>query len=144
MTFEWDASRAAVNLRKHRVSFEDAVTVFLDPLAISFLDPDHSGEERREVRPYYQAAAGVAFGLSVPGWPHGRNGKTMKKQSLKTVEDGLRKEYDLSTLKGGVRGKYYQRAMAGTNLVLIVSRQSDKFLFGQSRKFLLTTSKLEG
>jgi hypothetical protein len=37
------------------------------------------------------------------------------------VEDGgeLRKEYDLSKLKGGVRGKYYSRATAGTNLVLI-------------------------
>jgi hypothetical protein len=42
----------------------------------------------------------------------------MKKQSAKTV-DGLRKEYDLSSLKGGVRGKYYRRATAGSNLVLI-------------------------
>jgi hypothetical protein len=43
----------------------------------------------------------------------------MKKASA--VEDGgeLRKEYDLSKLKGGVRGKYYSRATAGTNLVLI-------------------------
>jgi len=31
----------------------------------------------------------------------------------------MRKEYDLSKLRGGVRGKYYRRAMAGTNLVLI-------------------------
>jgi hypothetical protein len=33
--------------------------------------------------------------------------------------DDLRPEYDLSTLKGGVRGKYYKQAMAGTNLVLL-------------------------
>lgn len=49
VTFEWDAQKAAANLRKHRVAFEDAATVFLDPLAITFPDPDHSVEERREI-----------------------------------------------------------------------------------------------
>jgi hypothetical protein len=43
----------------------------------------------------------------------------MKKASAKTNSDELRAEYDLSKLKGGVRGKYYKRATAGTNLVLI-------------------------
>ena len=43
----------------------------------------------------------------------------MKKESAKTSDDSLRKEYDLSQLKGGVRGKYYRRATAGSNLVLI-------------------------
>jgi hypothetical protein len=43
----------------------------------------------------------------------------MRKQSAKTVDNGLREEYDLSRLKGGVRGKYYKQAIAGTNLVLI-------------------------
>jgi hypothetical protein len=43
----------------------------------------------------------------------------MKKESAKTVDDDLRQEYDLSQLKGGVRGKYYRQAAAGTNLVLI-------------------------
>ena len=42
----------------------------------------------------------------------------MKKTSRKR-SDELRPEYDLSNLKGGVRGKYYQQAIAGTNLVLI-------------------------
>jgi hypothetical protein len=42
----------------------------------------------------------------------------MKKESGKRSRD-LREEYDLSQLKGGVRGKYYARATAGTNLVLI-------------------------
>lgn len=49
MTFEWDASKSATNLVKHRVSFEDAAAVFLDPLAITFSDPDHSGTEHREI-----------------------------------------------------------------------------------------------
>ncbi len=43
----------------------------------------------------------------------------MKKEPPAKPNDGLRPEYDLSRLKGGVRGKYYERAAAGTNLVLI-------------------------
>jgi hypothetical protein len=43
----------------------------------------------------------------------------MKKASAKTMLIDLRPEYDLSQLKGGVRGKYHRRASAGTNLVLI-------------------------
>ena len=46
-SFEWDESKAAQNLRKHRLSFEEAASVFADPLAYTFSDPDHSvGEER--------------------------------------------------------------------------------------------------
>jgi uncharacterized protein len=47
--FEWDPNKAAANLTKHGVSFEDAATVFADPLAITFPDPDHSAEELREI-----------------------------------------------------------------------------------------------
>lgn len=43
----------------------------------------------------------------------------MRKESMKRRRDDLRPEYDLARLKGGVRGKYYQRAIAGTNLVLL-------------------------
>ena len=48
-TFEWDPSKAAANLRAHGVSFEEAVTVFQDPLAKIHPDPDHSESERREI-----------------------------------------------------------------------------------------------
>ncbi len=41
------------------------------------------------------------------------------RRSAKPARDELRPEYDFSTLKGGVRGKYYRRARAGTNLVLL-------------------------
>jgi uncharacterized DUF497 family protein len=45
--FEWDAAKAAANLLKHDVSFEDALTIFGDALASTIPDPDHSiGEER--------------------------------------------------------------------------------------------------
>ena len=47
MPFAWDEDKAKENQRKHRVTFEEAETVFDDPLAKTFLDPDHSeGEER--------------------------------------------------------------------------------------------------
>jgi len=45
--FEWDAGKAISNLRKHNVSFREAATVFGDPLALTFSDPDHSGLEQR-------------------------------------------------------------------------------------------------
>jgi uncharacterized protein len=47
--FEWDAGKAAINLTKHRASFGHATSVFLDPLAVTFPDPDHSAEEHREI-----------------------------------------------------------------------------------------------
>jgi len=48
MRFEWDPRKAAANLKKHGVTFQEAGTVFGDPLAITFQDPDHSeGEERQ-------------------------------------------------------------------------------------------------
>jgi uncharacterized DUF497 family protein len=48
-TFEWDPIKAASNLRDHGVSFEDASTVFADPLAMLMADPDHSVDEERFV-----------------------------------------------------------------------------------------------
>jgi uncharacterized protein len=47
--FEWDASKATLNLSKHRVSFDEATTVFDDPLAVIFDDLNHSSNERREI-----------------------------------------------------------------------------------------------
>lgn len=49
MKFEWDRAKAETNLKKHRVSFDEAVTVFYDPLATTFDDPDHSVGEHRFV-----------------------------------------------------------------------------------------------
>lgn len=47
MDYEWDEEKAASNLDKHGVSFEEAATVFSDPLYIDFYDPDHSIDEHR-------------------------------------------------------------------------------------------------
>jgi len=45
--YDWDEAKEASNLDKHGVSFEEAVTVFRDPLYIDFYDPDHSVDEHR-------------------------------------------------------------------------------------------------
>jgi len=47
--FEWDRRKATVNAAKHGVSFEEALTVFSDPLARIFDAPDHSSAEAREI-----------------------------------------------------------------------------------------------
>lgn len=57
MHFEWDPVKARKNLRKHGVTFEEASSVFHDPLAVTGADPDHSeGEDRM-----------VTFGVSSLG-----------------------------------------------------------------------------
>ena len=45
--FSWDGQKAKQNLRKHKVSFEEAVTVFYDENAVEFFDPSHSQDEDR-------------------------------------------------------------------------------------------------
>jgi uncharacterized DUF497 family protein len=55
--FEWDPAKAARNLAKHGVSFEEAATVFRDPLSRSSRDPDHSAGEERF----------ITFGVSTSG-----------------------------------------------------------------------------
>ena len=49
LTFEWDRNKAEENLKKHGVSFEEATTVFGDPLSLTIDDPLHSVEEERLV-----------------------------------------------------------------------------------------------
>ncbi len=50
LQFEWDKNKANINLKKHKVSFEEARTVFSDPLALIFNDEEHSlPEELREI-----------------------------------------------------------------------------------------------
>lgn len=57
MRFEWHGHKAAANIEKHRVSFEEAATVFADELSLTGSDPDHSAGESRF----------VTFGLSAAG-----------------------------------------------------------------------------
>ena len=47
MIYEWNPRKARENLKRHKVSFDEATSVFADPFALTFDDPDHSQEERR-------------------------------------------------------------------------------------------------
>lgn len=49
MEFEWDENKATTNLSKHGVPFDEAKTVFDDPLYVDFYDPDHSYDEHRYI-----------------------------------------------------------------------------------------------
>jgi uncharacterized DUF497 family protein len=57
MKFEWDPKKARSNLRKHKVSFEEAATAMSDPMATTGADPDHSIGECRY----------ITFGISERG-----------------------------------------------------------------------------
>jgi uncharacterized DUF497 family protein len=57
MKFEWDAKKARRNFVKHKITFEEAMTVFRDPLSVTAVDPDHSIREKRF----------VTFGVSANG-----------------------------------------------------------------------------
>ena len=129
MTFEWDERKAAANFKKHHVAFEEAASVFLDSLAITFPDPDHSLEATGRSRSAIQWKDGWCsfptvsvdngFGSSARALRRGSSENSMKKESAARQSDDLRPQYDLSQLGGGVRGKYYRQATTGNNLVMI-------------------------
>jgi hypothetical protein len=64
-------------------------------------------------------SVGNGFGSLARALQRGPSEDSMKKEPAAKRGDDMRREYDLSKLEGGVRGKYYRRATAGTNLVLI-------------------------
>lgn len=49
LSFEWDEEKAKANVKKHRIGFDEATTVFTDPFSITIHDPAHSADEQRYV-----------------------------------------------------------------------------------------------
>ncbi len=47
LIFEWDNSKAQANLKKHKIGFDEAKTIFNDPLLVTYLDDEHSADENR-------------------------------------------------------------------------------------------------
>jgi len=88
MRFEWDPRKARDNLRKHGVSFDEASTVFLDPLSATGDDPDHSVSERRF----------VTFGVSSSGRllvvAHAEKGNAIRIISARPTARAERKLYE--------------------------------------------------
>jgi len=88
MRIEWDSVKAAHNFRKHRVSFEEASSVFYDLLAVTGADPDHSeGEERL-----------ITFGMSPAGKllvvSHTERGEAIRIISARMATRTERRVYD--------------------------------------------------
>ncbi len=49
LRFEWDEEKAKANFHKHKISFDEATTVFSDPFSVTIPDPDHSADEKRYI-----------------------------------------------------------------------------------------------
>lgn len=86
--FTWDEKKAESNLKKHGVSFEEAMTVFLDPLAYAFEDESHSVRERREIMIGYSGA----FRLLVVSFT--QRGDTFRIITARLATKKERKEYE--------------------------------------------------
>ncbi len=88
VTYEWDPVKAAANLRKHGVSFAEAALVFLDPMALTFYDPDHSQEEDREI------TIGVSREGRVLFVSHCARGDRMRLISVRKATAREKKQYE--------------------------------------------------
>ena len=88
MDFEWDSGKAAQNLAKHGVSFEEATTVMRDTLSVTSRDPDHSVEEERY----------ITFGTSTNGRflsvSHAERGGRIRLISARVATRSERKFYE--------------------------------------------------
>ena len=88
MRFEWDSEKAAENLRKHRVSFDEAATVFFDPLSMTVPDPDHSVGERRFI------TMGASSGSRLLVVAHTERGSALRIISARSASASERKRYE--------------------------------------------------
>jgi uncharacterized protein len=88
MKFEWDSRKAELNLRKHRVSFDEAASVFLNRLAVSGPDPEHSVTESQY----------ITFGISglrrLLAVSHTYRTGTIRIVSARRVTRGVKKIYE--------------------------------------------------
>lgn len=91
MKFEWEGRKANANLRKHRLDFEEASSVFEDPLALTFLDEDHSVDERREI------TIGCTMKQRVVFVSHCSRGGTFRIISARFATNSERQQYEEGT-----------------------------------------------
>lgn len=91
MTFEWDPRKARENRRKHRVSFEEAATIFGDPLALTYDDPDHSETERRFI------TVGTSSTKRILMVSHAERGDATRIISARVTTKRERKQYEESS-----------------------------------------------
>jgi len=90
MRFAWNEKKAASNLVKHGISFEEAVTVFGDPLSDTFPDLNHSLEEQRFI------IIGAALSGKILVVAHTDDGELARIISAREATPGERKSYEQS------------------------------------------------
>lgn len=88
MEFEWDRRKAEQNLKKHGVSLDEAVTVFYDPLAATFDDPDHSIAERRFITIGYSSHGRLLVVV------HAEQGRSVRIISARSANARERKNHE--------------------------------------------------
>ena len=88
MKFEWDPAKAALNIQKHGVSFEEAARAFEDSLSATFPDPYHSRDESRLIT-YGIGHKGKLLVVS-----HTERGDTVRIISARQATDKERKRYE--------------------------------------------------
>jgi uncharacterized DUF497 family protein len=88
MRFEWDSEKAAANVRKHRVSFDEAATAFFDPLSMTVPDPDHFVGERRFI------TMGASSGGRLVVVAHTERSSTLRIISARLAGASERKRYE--------------------------------------------------
>ena len=88
MNFEWDEAKAAANLRKHKVTFEEASTIFADELSLTGRDPDHSLGEHRFI------TFGLSAGNRILAVSHAERGDAIRIISARPATRMERKMYE--------------------------------------------------
>lgn len=88
MLFDWDKEKARINLRDHNVSFQEAATVFGNPLSETYDDPDHSVDEQRFIIIGHSDNGRLLF------VSHSDNDETVRIISAREVTRGERKQYE--------------------------------------------------
>jgi len=94
VVFEWNASKAKANVRRHGVSFEEAATVFVDPWALTFAGPGHSEREEREITIGQGARKRVLFVAHCQRGERVRiiSARKATKRECRQYEEGIGKE----------------------------------------------------
>ena len=88
MIFDWDKKKARTNLRDHKVSFQEAATVFGNHLSETFDDPDHSNEEQRFIIIGHSENGRLLF------VSHTDDGETVRIISARQLTSAERKQYE--------------------------------------------------
>ena len=88
LSFEWDRRKARSNLRKHRVSFTEAATVFADPFSITIADPVHSSDEERQI------LIGATGSLRLLVVVHTERGDRIRIISARTATEAEQEQYE--------------------------------------------------